>query len=358
MNDPIRKIIAFDTETFLIRAGSNAPELVCLSWADDRGAAGLLHHAEGAAWFRAQLSNPSTLLVGHNLAFDTAVMSAYDSTLIPEIFRAYEEDRLTCTMLREQLLDIGDGQFRGFQRADGTRCVLNYSLADLYRRYEKAELKKDTWRMLYGNFRDVPLKGWVQHARTIRPDLDPQGVLEYPVEDATATRDVYFAQVRRQAEIPDQFRQARAYFASRLAECWGVRTSLLAVDELERVTGEKFLELQSELLERGLVKQDKKGKCTRDTKAARARMAEVWPVGKPLPRTPSGDVALDSDACENSEDLLLEQYSMYSTYSKVQSTDVKLLRQGTLMPIHARYGLAASGRTTCSKPNLQNLRSL
>jgi len=381
------KLAIFDTETHLIRPGVNAPELVCVSYMGDDGRPALAHHKEGADLFESWLDE-GRLFVGHNVAFDMVVMCAYRPSLIPKVFKAYDENRVTCTMLRQQLIDIGLGCFRGRMGSDGKWITHKYGLDDLSSRYRGTRLEKDSWRMFYGAFQHVPLEAWPEFARDyvapfvhtdkavaywasqygytdpqwakaakmLQPNPDPMGVLRYPKEDAVATSDVYYAQERYAGELlVDQFNQARYYFAFRLAECWGLRTSLASVDKLEEQVSAEYERLKSELTEAGLVRADG----TRDTKAAKERMIAVCKEkGIPLRVTATGEVSLDSDACKVTEDDLLEAYADFSTFSKVMKNDIEMLRKGVQMPIHCRFGLADTGRTTCSNPNLQNLRRL
>lgn len=378
------KLAIFDTETHLIRPGVNAPELVCVSYLVD-GNLGLLHHKEGADEFERWLDE-GRLIVGHNVAFDMVVMAAYRPRLIPKIFKAYDENRVTCTMLRQQLIDIGLGCFRGRPGSDGKWIPYKYSLDDLSARFRGSRLEKDSWRMFYGGFQHVPLSGWVDHARDVvgpfvhpdravgywseqygfvdpawsaaakqlKPDPDPWGVLRYPKEDAQATADIYYAQERYDdCLLVDQFNQARYYFAFRLAECWGLRTSHAAVDKLEEDVAAEYERLKNQLIAAGLVRANG----TRDTKTAKAWMVDACNnTGLPIRKTAADDISLDSDACKATEDPILEAYADFSTYSKVMSTDVEMLRKGVYSPIHCRFGLADTGRTTCSSPNLQNLR--
>lgn len=389
-----RRVLSWDTETELIRPGCNAPELVCVSYkVDTESGPGLLRHAEGAAFIERMLDDPNTLHVGQNVAFDMAVLCAYRPDLLPKVFRAYDENRVTCTMLRQMLIDIGLGVFRGRPGSDGKWIAHKYGLDDLHSRYGYGRLDKDSWRMFYGAFRDVPLPQWEEHAREhvaqhvhpdravdywtqrygytdqswlaaakqLTPNPEPAGVLRYPLEDALATERVYLEQEREDpALLVDQYNQARYYFALRLAECWGIRTQLAAVDALGEEVAQEYQRLRAELTDLGLVRA-KDG--TRDTKAAKAWMVEACasnkvPVRKTAPsvKFPKGDICLDSDACKATEDPALEAYADFSTFSKVMSTDVEMLRKGTRMPIHCRFGLADTGRCTCSSPNLQNLR--
>jgi DNA polymerase-1 len=74
--------------------------------------------------------------------------------------------------------------------------------------------------------------------------------------------------------------------------------------------------------------------------------------------TPGDDchVSLDSDACKSCDDEILEAYADLSESKKVRSNDVEMLAGGVTYPISPRYDIAETGRTTCSKPNIQNLR--
>jgi MoxR-like ATPase len=124
---------------------------------------------------------------------------------------------------------------------------------------------------------------------------------------------------------------------------------------LESGARQELDELGALLREHGLVKPDG----VRDTKAAKARMLASCAEARIEPRqTKSGDVCLDSDACNSVVDPLLEAYAQFSSYKKVLSNDVEALKGGVLHPIHTHFDLAETGRTTSSKPNVQNPRRL
>jgi hypothetical protein len=335
-------IYAFDTETALISAGLLAPPLTCLTWCEHPSErAHLLDHVEAVHWIRSALESGATL-VGQNVAYDMGVMSAEDPTLLPLIFQAYAEDRVTDTMLRQQLADIADGKFRGYADAKGVWRKRDYSLAALSSRLLGQTLEKDEWRLRYGEFRGVPIETW------------PEGAREYPRRDAEATRDVYLAQEAQwgPAILADQFRQSRAAFALHLASAWGLHTDEAAVRALEAATVQARNAVVQTLLAAGLVRTNG----SRDTKKAKAAM--IAAMGEGHRKTATGDVCLDADACEASEDPLLEDYAAFSTLDKVLSNDIPALYKGTTTPIQTRYGLADTGRTTSSGPNIQNVRRL
>jgi len=362
-------ILAWDSETALFRPGVMAPEAVCFTW-QRPGEAPQIIHAEDPATLplvRGWLTDPKLLLVGHHVAYDFAVLCARWAELVPLVFAAYDADRVTCTKLRSQLLDIAAGQFRGYlhkfekpvcsEHEDcnpeecpkatikrGARWMpYDYTLDALTYRATGRKLDKDTWRLRYGEFLHTPLAEWPEGART------------YPLEDARATLDVFLKQEEHVQYIPDQYRQARAGWALHLTSVWGLRTHGPGVDKLEQETLGALAAIEGDLKTAGLVRADG----SRNIKAARALMVQVCEqLGKPVRLTAKGGVSLDSDACEASEYDLLEDYAELTSLKNVLAKDLPMLRAGTTFPVHTTFGLAASGRGTSSKPNVQNPRRL
>lgn len=331
--------LALDKETERFRAGVMAPELACTTWASG-GKSGIVHHTQARAVCGEWLADPDTRLVGHNVAYDMAVLGAAFPDLIPAIFDAYDADRITDTMLREKLLDIAQGRYRGHPRPDGSWVKKNYDLAGVARRRCGIVLEKDEWRLRFGELIPVPLSAW------------PEGATKYATDDAVATLAVYD---RQGPTIAGEYHEARAAFALHLASCWGLRTNADSVEALKIATETALVAIKRRLVAAGLVRDDG----TRDTKAAAAYMVEVCArEGLAIRRTDKGGVCLDLDACAATGDPVLADYADYTGYAKTLQADVVLLERATRFPVHPWYDLAESGRTTCSKPNIQNLRKL
>ncbi|MBX3218889.1 MAG: hypothetical protein KF795_00135 [Labilithrix sp.] len=339
--------------------------------------------------------------MGHNVAYDMAVICERFPALRPLVFRAYDDDRVTDTQLREQLLDIAGGSYRYRIDKRGRRVEKRYTLEAVADRRTGIKLQKDGWRLSYGEFQDVPLTGWPTRAREVQararqrlaslPDPEtiprkertpalleeiknlrglvdsaPEQCLRYPLDDARATFAVYEAQEIHARYLNDQFRQARAAFWLHLSSAWGAKTNAEGVESLRREIEALLAETEDDLKLAGLVRANG----TRDTKVAKARMIEICARERlDLVRTEAHfeddapckgaddcreHVCLDADACERSGDDVLISYAELTTYRKVLSNDVKALAGGTYWPIHTRYGLAETGRTTSSKPNVQN----
>jgi hypothetical protein len=415
-----RPVVAFDTETALIRPALLAPPLVVVTWQRPGLDPRIIHHTQAESTLREWLESDA-VIVGHNVAYDMAVIGQRFPALMPLIFKAYEDDRVTCTQIRQQLLDIAGGIYRGRHVGKGVYVREEYTLERLAKRCAGIELQKDAWRMSYAEFIDVPLTRWTARAIEVQAmarvrlallearqvsrdeqkahqkeidglrsmiDSPPDQCLRYPLEDARATLAVYQAQEKHAHPwLADQFRQSYAYFCLHLSSAWGLRTDSEGVEVLRKEVSEQLAEVEEHLKEIGLVRADG----TRDTKAAKLRMIEICRREKiEIPRTDAHDafkgkpleafaeiaaakkckaadgsvprsvdecvehVCLDEDACTRSEDDVLKEYAELSTLKKVLSNDVEALAKGVMWPVHTRYGLAETGRTTSSKPNIQN----
>lgn len=413
--------VAWDTETDLFGPGRRAPPLACVSVKYVRGEH-LFHWTEAEAFFDEVLSNDNYVHIGHNIAYDFAVIAANFPRYIPAIFRAYDEGRVRDTLIRQKLLDIAVGCYRGYleeQREKGEKpywVKYNYDLDSVYCRHTGKRLDKDTWRKKYGQLRKLPLHDW------------PAGARRYPLDDARATWDVFFAQdeynqraVQELREhIPrivdpdllgDEASQCRHAFWIQLMHVWGIRTRPDKVRKLKKEAEAVYAEVLKSLQQVALcpvcssmlsneycdahggapwfVKEVKKGKKkkkgkkekkekevqiqarydepltlvrkngVRDTKAAKRRM--IWAMGSPdkCRRTKKGGIQLDKDACAASQDPLLSEYSEISQLQTVINKDLKFLMKGRYLPIHSSFNtLLATGRTSSSKPNIQNIRTL
>lgn len=353
---------AFDTETHLFRPGVMAPELVCVSYVFDDREPDLVHVKDPLCKMlvEAWLTRDDVLLVGHHVPYDLAVLCAQWPDLTHLVFAALDADRVTCTKIRSQLLDIAAGQFRGhFQEYQKTKVDIDgvetlvrgarwvkhsYDLDALIYRTAGRRLDKDTWRLRYGEFVNTPVNQWPPDAQL------------YPKEDARATMEVFRSQeVHAVPYLEDQYRQVRAAWALHLTSVWGLRTHKPGVDKLETETVAALAAIENGLKENGLVRHDG----SRNTKLAQARMVSVCArEGITLRLTDGGAPSLDSDACEASGDDLLEDYAELTSLKAVINKDLVVLRAGTEFPVHTSFGLAASGRVTSAKPNVQNPRRL
>lgn len=404
------RFVAFDTETSLIRAACTAPPITCLSWAsvetwihesDELPRQTFLGHELEAnlpriyETVRGWLLEDEVTLVGHNVAFDLAVLGAGWPDLIPLIYAKYEKHLVTDTMLRQKLLDIAGGCYRGYLGPDNKWIPYNYSLQLLAARLVGMPIKKEGFRLFYGPFHNIPLERWVQYARHLQArgvayrsgqsdsvldylracldddkvffrELDgmiaasPEEVVTYPKDDARATLAVFLAQSEHEALLENQWWQAKYAWWRHLASAWGLRTNPLRVAKLSVATQKVIAEIQARLVAEGLVRPNG----SRDTKAAKERMIRVCTEnGFPIRMTAGGEKkgpepALDADACKATGDPVMKDYADLTSFNAVGNKDIPALAAASILPIHTKFDIAETGRTTSSNPNVQNWRRL
>lgn len=343
------EILALDTETHRFRAGCMAPRIVCVQYA--WGDTSLVEHRDAARDHVAQAL--AGRIVGHNIAYDMACVCSTWPELTGLVFQAYSEDRITDTMIRQWLIDTATGDFDGmwydFTANPQRGGKIGYGLKDTAFRLLGVDLEKDAWRTGYGELDAVPFEQW------------PEGAIKYAREDAVTTLRVFEHQEQHAVFLEDQYRQARAYWWLHLSRVWGPIVDQAKVDQLENQWRAAYESTAAELVAAGLkrpsrVKRDGTAvEGARDTKAVEARITEAF--GGLVPNellTPTGKVKTDEDTCRATGDYLLGRYADFGSLKHKLSTDLPLLRAAGSNPIHARYGWAVSGRTTCKDPNLQN----
>jgi hypothetical protein len=356
-------VVGFDLETALIRPGCAAPPITCLSYcvgnveldgAYDIVDQGLIPWHEARQWVLDWADVSEAHFVGHHAPFDFTALCAEFPDLLPLVFALHDDNRVGDTLIRQKLLDCARGHLGGYQVPNGPWVQYKYSLEALAKRHLKKQLDKSDggWRLRYGELRDVPIDQW-----------EPAAV-EYAIEDAVSTFQIFARQETiNKSEgghlLVDECNQVTHSLALNLVSCWGFRTDPDKVDAFEKVTQKYFLEFEEILKEYGLVRSNG----VRNTKAVRERLIEAMGGEEncrrtdPSDRFPKGQVALDSEACLSSGDLVLESYAEYVKHKAIISKDIPMLRRGTYLPIHTRFNsLLNTGRSSSSGDNIQNVR--
>ena len=408
-----KRIVAFDTETYLIEPGLLAPPLVSLAFAQ-RVYGELetdLHGAESGVETLSRCLYLDCIIVGHNVAYDLAVVCARNPELIPLVFRAYADGRIRDTQIRQELLDIAAGRRDRFVWTGSEWAVADYTLAGLLKRYggrdRSAEKSgEDVWRMRYHELDGVPVVEWPAAAR------------KYALDDAADTLFVYEQQgnfnldyVHDDGALVNEVAQTQAAWALHLMSCWGMRTDGPRVTDLKdhllteqkkaretliasgllvpkRCTAEEVRKGKVEFTRPAIKKATKKqiesgdfdglqdgvpfksvpGKevayrWARDMKAIRARVEAAFKkqgawggLAYDIPETDGGDTATDKDTLNRSGDEVLALLGDAGGVDKILNTYVPVLEQGAWVPVNPRFQvLVNSGRTSCREPNIQNL---
>lgn len=354
--------IALDTETTLIRPGVLAPEMVCVSWASGSRSE-VLHHSDPEARIVVEEALLYSETVFANAPYDLAVFARKWPDLLPSIFLALEEGRVHDVQTREKLLDLARGTLRFETDEHGKTRKKGYSLFDLAGRRLGVTLDKDTWRLRYGELIDIPVSQW------------PEGAIQYADADAVTTLRIFEAQEPLSQHLYNAAAQTRAHFALHLASVWGMMTSEDDIDDLETRIRAEADELLPLLVREGLAWNDgsrmTKGavrralKCIpRDelvwtTKFDRAIQSGRMSIDRALreaEETGTG-VSVAGDVAEKSGDPVLRAYARFGQLQSTISGSIQDLRAGVEAPIQTRYEiLMETGRTSSSRPNIQNLR--
>lgn len=326
---------------------------MCLSYAeriDNEIIASIVHarDPECAETLEKWLRDPSIQLVGQYVAYDLSIICASWPRLMPLVFEALEAGRITCTRIRQKLIDIAKGQYRGYTNAATGKFVPHkYGLADLSLRLLGRDISAgkgpDAWRLRYRELDQVPLEDW------------PQDAVDYPLSDAIVTLEVCEEQEEDRFALEDEFRQTCADFALKLISAWGIRTSLPMVKRWEAIVQARLDSHRDRLIEAGLVIQTKKGYQKRIKKAQEYALS-VWAAKgvDDYPKTDTGLPKLDAEAAAKADDELFTAFQEYSSTGTIVSR-IKELWLGVDKPIHTSFdSLMDTGRCSSTKPNIQN----
>ncbi len=321
-----RTTVALDTETWQLSSlGHLVPRLVCVSLSQDGVTSMLLHRQHAEPFITDLLADSDVLIVGHNIAYDLAVLGQTYPALQPLIWAAYEANRICDTGIADQLEHIAAGDFR----------IHRYSLAHLVKRHLDIDMtgKSDGWRLSYHLLDDVTDVG-----------LWPAEASRYARHDAILTWRVWDA-VR--FVLPTYHVHVRAAWALHLMSAWGMRADTTRVGILQESIETKIVVESQVLHEAGILRPN--GKI--DTKqvqqhVVRAGITDTTPTGRPI--TNDRTLAtIDHPA--------IQSLRRFRKAQKIQTTYLPVLTQATKTAVCPRYRvLVDSGRTSCSKPNIQN----
>ena len=324
-------VLALDTETTLFGPNNMAPRLVCVSITAEYGEQHLIHQSE----FDPTLIGKGDIMVGQNIAYDMCVLAAHvgKRSFLEKIFDEYAAGRIHCTMLQQQLIDI----------FHGTLGKKSASLEELALRYLGKQLDKNTWRLRYGELRDVPLDQW------------PDGAKQYALDDAEATLGVYHAQVAsvEPIVIANTAWQSAYDFALKLMQTHGVHTDAGRVAEFQAHVEAELVAVRKKLVEAKLMVQEKNGHYKRNMKAIKQIVTEAYNGCPPV--TDAGNVSTAAEVLENAP--RTPQLALVADYvglEKLHSTYLPVLQEGVTQPIHPNFRILETGRRGANK-NMQTL---
>jgi len=328
--------LAIDCETHLIAQGLLAPPLVCLSWWDGKTGE-VLAKAEAEKALKGWLLDPNIRFIAHNAAFDFAVFANQWPALAPLIWQAYDADRIFCTLVAQKLIKIA----KGFSKYDPkAQKPPRYSLAACIQDWfgHDIEGKDDPtgWRLRFSELENKPVSAW------------PKAAVDYAQKDAGYA---YLLCEKQSTEpLKTLYDQVRAAFALHLYACWGLRTDASAVEALEQELASSIDAQMGLLRSEGLYRDNG----TKDLSEVRKRVDAAY-SGNP-PKTVKGSIQTSASVLKKSGDAILVKLASIAGDQKLLSTYVPVLKSGISHAVCPRWNvLVDSGRTSCARPNLQNL---
>lgn len=225
----IDRTVAIDFETHPITSEYPAPKPVCLSWAEGEDSGLITGHSNMESFLKEILSSHKTLIIAHNMKFETTVIHEWFPDISQDVWKAYDQQRLVCTMVDEKIIN-------NFANKHPQHKFDLAALADKYLGIDISAGKKnpDAWRTRYNELDGVPLEEW------------PQEAIDYAISDSIYALRIHFLQDK--FEKPLSYRSTRADFVLALAANRGMavesgRVSTLKKELLEKLEpGYKFLE--------------------------------------------------------------------------------------------------------------------
>lgn len=323
-------MLAFDTETDLIRPGCLTPEVICCSFA--RGQEAMVVNPDtGLDILEAALID-SEIVIGHNVAFDFAAIVAHPRTsqrhprLPALIFEHYRKGLVRDTLIRELLILIRNGELKYRKKGQLTLRSLakKYLLMDL----DKTE---DSWRLRYSELKGIPIGEW------------PPEAIKYSEEDAKATLGVF----NTQEKSPDEKVQVAGAYALHYLAVRGIKTDVVAVDKLRAELQKAIIKSKEDLVASNILRYSGK-KLAKDTKYIQALVEAD--LGSKVTKTKTGRVKINAKALKKTKNKNLHALVEYSETEKLLTTYVPLLEAGSGdIPIQASFNvLVDTGRTSCS----------
>lgn len=381
----------------------------------DDGWAAVVTKSDALSTFR-WMRETADVLVAHNGVFDYTVMAITFPELLPALFEDYETGKMRCTRLREQLTAIAYNRFKWDDDMKFKPGERGFPLSYLVQRHFGVTLggkartdingkvigDADAWRLRYKELDGVAMSRW------------PRAAIEYAAMDSVWARKVFLSQsspsyvamgtvVTNAGDVVNELEQQRADIIMHIMSVRGVRLDPDSVatftDDVTRYAGEaEGYAKQAGFLRVNRCKKGCEGTglvglppnlktCTwcngEDDDVAQANgrykfrgkkpfkrsqyktRLQQWVqhayAGVDVPRTPPSTKYPQGQVRTKGDDLLgsgvpaLVEYAERKVYEKYLTTYVPILQKAQHTALTSRPNvLVRSGRTSWSKPNLQN----
>jgi hypothetical protein len=395
----IRRRFNFDFETFPLFPGCLAPPLVCMAYRWDDGPRDLVHARTGRRpGFESLLGKNDTIdeillraliddevaMVAYNANYEATAVMAHNLYLMPLVFRKARLGLWHCCYIRETQIRIARGKATD---EDGNEKDVG-TLADISVHYGLPAVdKKFEGRLRYGEYIDTPIAQW------------PQPYIDYALDDlVVGDVDKVQRAKSRPEEYVDHATQMSMSIALSLTSCRGIRANVENARVLVKRTKERVAAAQEMILDpkrfgfdseplaqwkrdKGVYKVSRmKAPAVEYITKAYAKLGLLPPRKLPTVKAleaiyaanssypppdadqrkmikdlaahgidAQGNISLDKDACEQSQDELLSAYSDFGQANTLLTRAQLVLTAAERgMPLQTGYNVIVdTGRTSC-----------
>lgn len=193
----VSKLVALDTETFLIDEATTWPKVVCLTGYTPGQTHPFICVGDDIKRAMDYLIAEGFTFIWMNAKFDMGVLWNNGILTGEQIFALYDEGRIIDLPTNEKLLNLAEFGGTNTLIMDGfVTTVKRLSLEFLVKSYlgmdiTEAKTGADSWRLRYRELHSVPLNEW------------PPEALKYALDDAKDTFDVCMAQIARSDRLKE-----------------------------------------------------------------------------------------------------------------------------------------------------------
>jgi len=348
--------IAFDCETIPFVQGNHIPPLVGVGFmqrslgapaTSDDAEPRLYAGQDGVREFLKVLPRDDVVFVGHNIPYDFAVMVreagqyGYDEqALLKRVFDLYAAGRVVDTNIQERLALVRLGKLKK-RRNDLASTVDRHFGKAAAAPLKKGKKDAAAIRLRYGQLHGQLLSTWGQEFK------------DYLEGDVRWTMAVYLKQVT-EGLSPDIYEMSAAGWALHLMSAWGTRTDPARVAFVKQELEAEYAEHLEVLKPTGLIRPDG----TQDMAATRARVEAAYAaMGKtPALTKKSKKTSTDAKCLRKSKDPTLVRLGQSQKSKTLLRTFIPTLEMGGHAPLNTFFQTTVdSGRTSSSKPNVQNI---
>ena len=324
------KLVSIDTETETITSPSHTPDLVTFQVYNGGDTVYFVESSDIPTFFT---THSFTSFIFHNAPFDVDVISPFIPR--PTVYRLYDKERILDTSILFRLLHLGKiGHLN-----------TKYSLDYLVKKFLNVELPKDEEiRLKFAQYKGFPVMEI------------PTPFLEYAAKDAVATFYLYLhlmteiSTIDTHGTLLSHHIQVKGDLALYHIYKRGIGFDLSRKEDWLKEQDKTLFSLQERLANWGWV---------RGVKGVNDRFEEILKflgIADKLPVTDTGSISSKSDDLSQFRDIeFIDDYLSFNELEKATS----FVREVHTNRVHPRYNtLVNTGRTSCSKPNFQQLPRL